>query len=69
MIKYVTKSINKCKDKHMASYHTGHKTKHMNKLWKKFIYGTALIMAFTLVLSLAVNSNIVGKYYLHSQKH
>ena len=53
----------------MASYHTGHKTKHMNKLWKKFIYGTALIMAFTLVLSLAVNSNIVGKYYLHSQKH
>lgn len=53
----------------MVRYPTRHKNKHMKKLWKKFIYGTALIMAFILILSLAVNSTIVGKYYLRSQKH
>lgn len=53
----------------MVRYPTRHKNKHMKKLWKEFIYGTALIMAFILILSLAVNSTIVGKYYLRSQKH
>lgn len=41
----------------------------LNKLWKKFLCGIAAIMAFTLLLSLVVNSHMVEKYYLRSQKH
>ena len=70
-IKYITKLTDKYTNQYMATYPVRHKqkTRYMNKLWKKFIYGTALIMAFTLILSLVVNSKIVGKYYLRSQKH
>lgn len=65
MDKYTNKNMNK----HTASHMARHKTRHMNKLWKKFTYGTVLIMAFTLILSLTVNSNFIEKYYLRSQKN
>lgn len=41
--------------------------KWMNRLWKKFTCGIVVIMAFTLVLALVVNSAVVERYYLHSQ--
>jgi len=41
--------------------------KWMNRLWKKFTCGIVVIMAFTLVLALVVNSAVVEWYYLHSQ--
>lgn len=41
----------------------------MDRLWKKFICGIAAIMAFTLILSLAVNTTVVERYYLRSQTH
>lgn len=41
--------------------------KWMNRLWKKFTCGIVGIMAFTLILALAVNSAVVERYYLHRQ--
>lgn len=41
--------------------------KWMNRLWKKFTCGIVVIMAFTLMLALVVNSAVVERYYLHSQ--
>ena len=36
-------------------------------MWKKFTWGIAVILAFTLILALAVNSTVVERYYLHRQ--
>lgn len=59
MIRSTIKTMPKQIPKHMPH--------PLNRLWKKFICGTAVIMVFTLILSLVVNSNIVERYYLHRQ--
>lgn len=59
MIRSTIKTMPKQIPKHMPH--------PLNRLWKKFICGTAAIMVFTLILSLVVNSNIVERYYLHRQ--
>lgn len=69
MNSHTNNNPNSHKNKHSIKFTIKYINIHMNKLWKKFIRGTAAIMVFTLLLSHAVNSNIVEKYYLRGQKH